>query len=72
MQSFLIFTAEFQAAKRRLLNNLEASDDGRLSVESDEGGRAKTSKFSENTPMYESTETTSHGVLPDMLRSKQN
>ena len=49
MQSFLTFTAEFQAAKRRLLNNLEASDDGRLSVESDEdareGGAQKPANF---------------------------
>ena len=49
MQSPLILIAEFQAAKRRLLNNLEASDDGRLSVESDgdaqEGGAREPANF---------------------------
>ena len=36
MQSLLIFIAEFQAAKRRLLNDFEVSDNGRFSVERNE------------------------------------
>ena len=33
MQSLLLFIAEVQAAKRRLLNNFEVSGDGRSSLE---------------------------------------
>jgi hypothetical protein len=41
MQSLLIFIAEFQAAKKRLLRNFELSDDSRFSRQptDDEQGR---------------------------------
>jgi hypothetical protein len=76
MQSLLIFIAEFQTAKRRFLNNFEVSRDGRSSLEPYEDDRGceslKAVNLSENTPMYESRETNSHGVLSDTLRCNQN
>jgi hypothetical protein len=76
MQSLLIFIAEFQAAKRQLLNNLEVSDGGRSSLEPNEDHRGcdplKAVNLSENMPMYESRETSSHGVLSDTLHCKRN
>jgi hypothetical protein len=76
MQSLLIFIAEFQTAKRQLLNNFEVSGDGRSSLEPKEDDPGcdslKAVNRSENTPMYESRETSSHGVLSDTLRCNQN
>jgi hypothetical protein len=76
MQSLLIFIAEFQTAKRQLLNNFEVSGGGRSSLEPNEDDRGcdslKAANLSENTPMYESRETSSHGVLSDTLRCNQN
>ena len=76
MQSLLIFIAEFQTAKRPLLNNFEGSGGGRSSLEPNEDDPGcdslKAVNLSENTPMYESRETTSYGVLSDTLRCKQN
>ena len=76
MQSLLTFIAEFQTAKNNcsttwkcqvvadLLWNLTKTIRGCDSL--------KAVNLSENTPMYESRETSSHGVLSDTLRCNQN
>jgi hypothetical protein len=75
MQSLLLFIAEVQAAKRRLLNNFEVSGDGRSSREpkgdAQDCDTLKPTNARKYT-MYESRETTSPGVLSDTLRCNQN
>jgi hypothetical protein len=76
MQSILIFAADLQMAKRRILEKFESSDDYRFSPEHNEDtpGRQEhiLPKPLKGYSMYESTETTSHGVLPDTFRRDQN
>ena len=78
MQSLLIFIAEFQTAKRRLLKNFGLSDHGDFSEErNDDDAQGREKRLSILKPwksysMYEREETTSYGVLPDTLRRDQN
>jgi hypothetical protein len=76
MQSILIFTADLQMAKRRILEQFESPDDYRFSAEHNEDapGHQEHSlvKPWKGYSMYERTETTSHGVLPDTIRRDQN
>jgi hypothetical protein len=78
MQSLLIFIAEFQTAKSRLLKNFGLSDHGGFSEERDDDDaqgreeRITTIKPWKRYSMYEREETTSYGVLPDTLRRNQN
>jgi hypothetical protein len=73
MQSPLIFIADFQTAKSRLLKNFELSDHGGFSQERNDGAQCREERLSILKPsksysMYEREETTSYGVLPDTLR----
>jgi hypothetical protein len=77
MQSSLIFMAEFQTAKSRLLKNFELSDHDSFSQEHNNAAQGREERFSILKPwksysMYERDETTSYGVLRDMLRRNQN
>ena len=70
MQSPLIFMAEFQTAKSRLLRNFELSDHGGFSQERTDDAQGREERLSILKPwkgysMYERGETTSYGVLPD-------
>ena len=77
MQSLLIFIAEFQTAKRRLLKNFGLSDHGDFSEErNDDDAQGREKRLSILKPwksysMYEREETTSYRVLPDTLRRNQ-
>jgi hypothetical protein len=77
MQSLLIFIAELQTAKSRLLKNFGLSDHGGFSEERDDDAQGREERISILKPwksysIYEREETTSYGVLPDMLRRNQN
>ena len=77
MQSPLIFIAEFQTAKSQLLKNFGLSDHGGFSEERDDDAQGREERISILKPwksysIYEREETTSYGVLPDMLRRNQN
>jgi hypothetical protein len=77
MQSALIFIADFQTAKSRILKNFELSDHGGFSQERNDGAQDREEWLSILKPwksysMYEREETTSYGVLPDTLRRNQN
>jgi hypothetical protein len=76
MQSILIFAADLQMAKRRLLEKFESSDDYRFSLEHNEDAPRHQEhillKPWKGYSMYERRETTSHGVLPDSVRRDQN
>ena len=78
MQSLLIFIAELQTAKSRLLKNFGLSDHGGFSEERDDDDtqgreeRISILKPWKSYSIYEREETTSYGVLPDMLRRNQN
>jgi hypothetical protein len=77
MQSPLIFIADFQTAKNRLLKSFELSDHGGFSQERNDGAQDREERLSILKPwksysMYEREETTSYGVLPDTLRRDQN
>ena len=78
MHSPVIFVAEFQTAKSRLLKNFGLSDHGGFSEErDDDDAQGREERISIIKPwksysMYEREETTSYGVLPDMLRRNQN
>ncbi len=76
MQSILILTADLQMAKRRLLEKFESLDDYRFSPEHNEDAPGHPEhiflKPWKGHSMYESTETTSSGVLPDTYRRDQN
>jgi hypothetical protein len=78
MQSLLIFIAELQTTKSRLLKNFGLSDHGGFSEECDDDdaqGREEgisIHKRWKRYSIYEREETTSYGVLPDMLRRNQN
>ncbi len=76
MQSILIFTADLQMAKRRLLEKFESSDDDRFSPEHNEDTPGRQEHILlrpwKGYSMYESTEITSHGVLSDTFRREQN
>jgi len=68
MQSPLIFMAEFQAAKSRLLRNFELSDHGGFSQERDDDAQGREERLSILKPwksysMYERGETTSYGAI---------
>lgn len=76
MQSPLIFITEFQAAKSRFLKNFALSDDGGISQERDDDVQGREEwhsilKLSKSDSMYESRETTSHGVLPGTGRKQK-
>jgi hypothetical protein len=77
MQSSLIFSAEFQAAKRQLLRNFRLSDHGGFSQERNDDAQHREERLSifklwKTCSMYERGETTSYGVLPETLRRNQN
>ena len=76
MQSLLIFVADLQMAKRRILEKFESADDYRSSPEhnGDAPRHQETQLLKpwKGYSMYERRETTSHGVLPDTLRREQN
>jgi hypothetical protein len=77
MQSPLIFIADFQTAKSRLLKNFELSDHGGFSQERIHGAQGREERLSILKPwksysMYEREETTSYGILPGTLRRNQN
>jgi len=78
MQSLLIFIAELQTAKSRLFKNFGLSDHGGFSEErDDDDAQGREERISILKPwksysIYEREETTSYGVLPDMLRRNQN
>jgi len=76
MQSILIFAADLQMAKRRILEKFESSGDCRSSPEHNEDAPGHQEhillKPCKGYSMYESTETTSHRVLPDTFLRDQN
>jgi hypothetical protein len=76
MQSILIFAADLQMAKRRILEKFKSSDDCRSSPEHNEDEPGHEEHFLlkpwKGYSMYERTETTSHGILPDTFRRDQN
>jgi len=78
MQLPLIFIADFQTAKSRLLKNFGLSDHGGFSEErDDDDAQGREERISILKPwksysIYEREKTTSYGVLPDMLRRNQN
>ena len=77
MQSPLIFIAEFQTAKSRLLKNLGLSYRGSFSHERNDAAQGREERFSILKPwkshsMYEKGKTTSYGVLRDTFRRNQN
>ena len=76
MQSPLIFIADFQTAKSRLIKNFELSDHGGFSQERNADAQGREQRLSIRKPwksysMYEREETTSYRVLPDTLRGNQ-
>jgi hypothetical protein len=50
MQSLLIFIAEFQTAKKRLLRNFELSDDSRFSRERNDDVQGRRERLSVLSP----------------------
>ena len=77
MQSLLIFIAELQTAKSRLLKNFGLSDHGGFSEERNADAQGREQRLSILKPwksysMYEREETTSYGVLRHTLRRNQN
>ena len=50
MQSLLIFIAEFQTAKKRLLKNFELSDDSRFSRERNDDAHGRIERLSVLSP----------------------
>ena len=77
MQLPLIFIADFQTAKSRLIKNFELSAHGGFSEERNADAQGREQRLSILKPwksysMYEREETTSYGVLRHTLRRNQN
>jgi hypothetical protein len=77
MQSALIFIADFQTAKSRILKNFELSAQGGFSQDRNDDAQGREERLSifkhwKTYSMYETGETTSYGVLPDTLCRNQN
>ena len=77
MQSLLIFIAEFQTAKKRLLKNFELSDDSRFSRERNDDAHGRIERLSVLSPgrairCMKEEKLLSHGVILDTLRRNQN